>query len=530
MGIEEKQKEAVKDITENYLEKYKIYIDKTAIQNIISLGEDYVRILKSKIIAHADQSENFKAYSIGKKEIMVPLEKEKTKERDEEEIISNKEMELRAEVENLFAFKKNNEALHYVAEYLVKKYIFKSILGEKNDEIFVYEDGIYQRKGKEIIRKELERLLKERYSSYRVREIIHKIATITSIERAELDQTDEDLICLNNGILDLRTIKLMPHSEDIIFLTKIPVNYNPKAECPKIIKFIEEVFYEEDINPIHEWIGYQLHRRYFIKTAVIHVGPHDTGKTTFLLLLKRFIGKRNISERSLQELTIDTFSIAELYKKHANIYDDMSPQDITNTGRFKQITGNSPLSARYIYCGPFGFINYAKLTFACNKIPQTKERDDEAYYDRWMIFRHDNVFDKKSKATDPHIINKLITEEELSGLLNLAIKGLKKIIKQGYFSYGKTWREIKQIMERSGNPIVSFVQDRISEQEGNFMTKQELFDAYVKYCKEQELPQMTQIKFSTNVIKYCLFMVDGKRNDVRGWLNIRVGGWKYEKH
>lgn len=442
------------------------------------------------------------------------------------EVLPNKEMELRGIVNLLFAEKKNNEALHYVTEFLTKKYSFKSILGSNGDEIFVYEDGIYKKKGKEIIRKELERLLKEKYSSYRVREITHQIATITSIEREELVRTDENLICLKNGILDLKTSKLMPHSKDIIFLTKIPVNYNPSAKCPKILKFFEEVFYKEDIKPYIEWVGFQLYRRYLLKTAVIHVGGTDTAKTRVILLMKIFIGEENTTGKSLQELTGDKFALAELYKKHANIHDDMSSQDITDTGKFKQITGSSPLNCRFIYSSPFNFMNWAKLTFACNKIPQTKEVDDDAYYNKWMIFRHDNIFDKKDPSTDPKIIDKITTDEELSGLLNIAIKGLKEILDKGHFSYDKNWEEIKEIMHKRGSPISSFAKNQLHEQDEMWISKQDLFEAHVKYCKEQKLPQTTKDNFSKNITKYCLFMRDGKKEKVRGWYNIRVGGWQ----
>ena len=82
-GIEKQQKKWLKDIEKNYLEKYKVFVDKSALEIIISLGEDYVRLLQSKII---DFGEGFKtrknfAFSIGKKQVMVLLEREEeTKE------------------------------------------------------------------------------------------------------------------------------------------------------------------------------------------------------------------------------------------------------------------------------------------------------------------------------------------------------------------------------------------------------------------------------------------------------------------
>ena len=71
----------------------------------------------------------------------------------------------------------------------------------------------------------------------------------------------------------------------------------------------------------------------------------------------------------------------------------------------------------------FGFINYAKLTFACNKIPIIKtDTDDEAYWDRLMIFDFENIFKKEDKNTNPYKIDELKTKNELSGLLNWAIE------------------------------------------------------------------------------------------------------------
>ena len=54
-----------------------------------------------------------------------------------------------------------------------------------------------------------------------------------------------------------------------------------------------------------------------------------------------------------------------------------------------------------------------------------------AYYRRWVILPFDRIFEGEKEDTD--LISKLTTEEELSGLLNLAQKGLTKLIKEGGF-------------------------------------------------------------------------------------------------
>jgi len=57
------------------------------------------------------------------------------------------------------------------------------------------------------------------------------------------------------------------------------------------------------------------------------------------------------------------------------------------------------------------------------------------------------------------LYNKLTTETELSGILSWALGGLHRLLKIGKFSYNKSKEQIKLLMERSGNPLASFVQD-----------------------------------------------------------------------
>jgi len=48
------------------------------------------------------------------------------------------------------------------------------------------------------------------------------------------------------------------------------------------------------------------------------------------------------------------------------------------------------------------------------------------------------------KLRDPDIIKKISTQQELSGLLNWAIEGFKRLETQGFFSYNKSTNQIKK--------------------------------------------------------------------------------------
>ncbi|MHA2427896.1 MAG: hypothetical protein ACXADB_07730 [Candidatus Hermodarchaeia archaeon] len=66
-----------------------------------------------------------------------------------------------------------------------------------------------------------------------------------------------------------------------------------------------------------------------------------------------------------------------------------------------------------------------------------------------LLFSEDgssSFFLKSSRRenTDLQILDKLTTDEELSGLLNLALAGLKRLLKKSQFRLSKTMKEIKE--------------------------------------------------------------------------------------
>jgi len=352
------------------------------------------------------------------------------------------------------------DVCHNFALKLIGMHKFKTIPGKKEDEIWVYTNGYYQPIGKHVIKKYCEGYLGKVCKTHIVNEVINKIGRMTMVNKNNFICKSLNLICLENGVYDINKNQLLEHSPDYNFTAKLPIIFNLSATCSKIIHFLEEVIYEEDIPVIQEWLGYCLWRNYFIKKGLVCVGASDTGKTTFINLLVKFIGEDNTSGASLQALTGDKFSTSTLFNKFTNIYDDMSANDLDNVGKFKMITGGGWLSGEKKFGDQFQFKNYAKLTFACNRIPLSKQDDDDdAYYKRWLIIRFDHVFDKNNKATNKNLINQLTSKKEMSGLFNWALIGLRRLLKNQDFSYKLDFDEIRNLITYNSNDVAKFVQD-----------------------------------------------------------------------
>ena len=415
------------------------------------------------------------------------------------------------------------EICHSIANNLLGKYKFITIPGKKIDEIFVYLNGVYDSSGKDVIRAEVEQQLGPNCKTHYVNEVVNKIARKSLTKRENLGNKDRNLICLNNGVLNLKTMKLLNHKPEYRFMSKIPLTYNKEMKCPKIEDFIHDILYEDDISVVQEWFGYLLYRGYHIKKGIIFVGDADTGKTTLLSLIAKFIGEKNISGVSLQKLSSDKFSNAQLYNRHVNIYDDLSATDVADTGSFKMVTGGGYVQGEYKFGDQFQFINFAKLTFTTNKIPMTKLNDDDiAYYKRWIVLMFENIFDDTNKKTDKNLIDKLTTEKELSGLLNWALEGLRRLLKNSKFSYNKDVDEIKRIIQRNASDLARFSQDCLIEYEGIWISKEDLYKEYKEFSKLNMLPVVTKEKFGRDITKACQFIVNSRQGNKTGWRNVKV--------
>jgi len=386
------------------------------------------------------------------------------------------------------------------------------------DELYVYIMGIYCPGGESLVKGLCEKYLGKEANTRRVNEVINHIKRSTYIKRNEID-SDIELLCVQNGILNIKTLELTPHTPNIVFLNKIPVNYNPNADCPRIKQFISEIVKESDILLIQEMIGYTLWRNYNLDKAFLLIGEGDNGKSTLLGLLAKFLGKENVSSISLQDLDTNRFAIAEFYGKLANIYADLTDRALNHTGKFKMLTGGDIISAERKFKGQFLFNNHAKLIFSCNKVPESRD-DTTAFYRRWIMINFPNKFEGENR--NPNILEGISTEEELSGLLNWALEGLRRLLKNGHFSNSITTEEIREQYIKQSNPVLAFVEDRLISDSKGEISKDELYRAFCDYCEEVGLPTKAKNVFGRELPRYIA--VDSGQTREKGhiWRGIRL--------
>lgn len=406
-----------------------------------------------------------------------------------------------------------------ISDYFSNEFKCKTIATKNKDVLYYWDGKCYQATGRSFIKEKFESILKENAKNKPLIEVISKVERKNYIKSEKFNKIPINLIPLQNGVFNIETKKLEKHSPKNYFKTIIPLTYDPKKECPTFLKFLQESLYPEDIPVVQEWFGFNLYRAYLIKKAIICIGEKDTGKTVFLDTLIGFIGESNKTGLSLQKISSGSdFVKLSLKDKYSNIYDDLSSRDMNDGGNFKIATGGGYISAEEKFGDYQQFKNYAKHTLAGNKIPPVKDSDDLAYYSRWIVLRFDNVPEQK----DLFLKEKILKEN--SGILNWAIDGLYRLLKNGQFSYMKSDKEIKRIMEMQGDPLIEFGNEVLEKSVGQ-ITKEQMYELYCMWADKEDKPKLSKEQLGRRLNKKIKYLVPKTGAKERFWDNVSIKGF-----
>jgi putative DNA primase/helicase len=388
------------------------------------------------------------------------------------------------------------EMSELLTKAILRTFRVYTTMDDIKSEVWVYHNGIYVPQGRSQIKEFLRKLLGEYYNQFIYSKVMEKIEPDTFINPDEFFRSNnKNEIPVLNGVLNIRTLELSEFTPDKVFFNKLPVTYDPQAKCPKINQFLHEIVgHPGDVNVLYELAGFSLEKDYFLEKAIMCVGFGRNGKSKMLELLKRFVGNFNICSVPLSSLTADSFSVSELFSKLINLAGDISNTDLKDTGMLKSLTGRDIIGAKRKFLRPINFVNFAKIIFACNELPMVYDFS-RGFWDRWILLDFPYTFVEESeyeeakdksmlKIRNPNIIEEITSDEEMSGLLNQALAGLKRLHDNKGFSYAPNCETVKSQWIRRSNSFIAFCYDRLIGDPDSIITKKELRRMYSAYCHE----------------------------------------------
>ena len=161
------------------------------------------------------------------------------------------------------------------------------------------------------------------------------------------EKSPKDMLPFINGVLDVATGELLPHSPGYRFTWQLPREHNPKAtDWSTIDTFLNHL---SAGNPAIKdlllcYCNAVIKGRSDLQKFLHLIGLGGTGKGTFSRLLVALVGKQNVHSTTLEDWCSNRFEGANAYHKRLVLFPDEDKQT-GKLGKFLSLTGEDDIRA-----------------------------------------------------------------------------------------------------------------------------------------------------------------------------------------
>ncbi len=385
------------------------------------------------------------------------------------------------------------------------------------NDICIYENGVYKKNEKDIERKVIE-LVPD--STIHFRNEVYQYLLLKAEEK-EFDR-ENGIINFKNGLFSVKERKMYNHSPKYFSTNQINTNFNLTA--PKV-QAVDDVLdklscgkYERK-QTILEMIGYSMTTSIKLQKAFILYGNKArNGKSTLIDIIVHLLGDDNVGTVSFKDMNQNRFAGSGIKNKLLNSGSEMTDEYIEDVEIFKKYVTGDYLEIEEKFKPRQKIRPYAKFIFSANELPRVADKTD-GFYRRLQIIPLEYSFtDKDRKSFD---FNKLISKE--------ALEYLAKISLEAYLNMGENFsnheeNEIEIAKYKVGaNSILTFINDEeyitsLIEKTSTSRFANEIYNLYKQYCADNQYRAIGRNKFYKEIEKSELISAIGKSNNQKTYI------------
>ena len=310
----------------------------------------------------------------------------------------------------------------------------------------------------------------------------------------------KNLISCQNLIVDFTTGQTFAPTDRFFTMTALPIDFDPDAECPLWRSYLDNVFGgdAELIRLTQQMFGYIISGDTSYQRVFYLRGRPRSGKGTMIRAMGMLLGKRNVASPTIREFA-NSFGLENVLDKTLLTISELNADDPKALSQavslILQISGEDDIDINRKNMKMLVAHRLAvRIVLAGNQFPNFKDHAT-AMAARLLVLPFDFSF---AANPDPKLTEKLA--DELPGILNWAIAGLTDLRSDERFIEPDASKRAKQDILNSGDPVRGFVAERCELGIEHSILKDDLFEEYRSYCRQNEAHPLNKEKFGAALL------------------------------
>jgi putative DNA primase/helicase len=359
----------------------------------------------------------------------------------------------------------------------------------------------------------------------------HKRSAMLSIalhdERIQVSQgridSDPYLLGVTNGIVDLRTGKLLKPDRNLYVLKEMAAKFNTKAKCPRWSKFLDEIFKGDTsiTEFVGKMLGYSLSGLTEEHFFTFLYGSGSNGKSTFLETIRRIFGDYStvmgddvMAKRQNGKSPDD--QIAELHGIRLAVASETAEGDRLNESVIKKLTGGESVRGRRLYAHGFDFTPQCTIWICGNHKPDINGTD-EGIWRRVRLIPFTRSFQKNQ--IDRQLQSKLLKEKD--GILMWMIRYFALWKKKGLNPIPKEVQDAINEYRDDSDVFAEFISEKLIISPEGEVHRNSLYEAYSNWTRANGHKAMSNKTFTTR-LRGRAIATEKKTGGQRRWSGISL--------
>lgn len=387
------------------------------------------------------------------------------------------------------------------------------------EDYYLWNSKYWQIHDEELVSRDVQRALKGK--GFSMSDINNTITSVKRFSTVSNFKPSPTHIAFDNGVIDLKgwdkgemDLKLMGHNKKHKTMSALNFDYDPKAECPRWIRFLNQIFEEdqERVQLLQQSIGYFLVYDYRWHKILVMVNKSRSGKGTIIKIIRDLVGKDVFRATTLNHLGKD-HSLDELQRAKVAVISDAKQANKFNISQTHEnlltISSNDEVPVTRKFKSSLSVALPCRLVLVANDLPRFVDSAD-ALFNRYNTLPFNVSF---AGREDVNLLKKL--RRELPGIFNWAIEGLKLLVENGKFIVPAAGQEKAEELKIYNNPLGTFVNNIMvkTNDPKDVVNVTDLYDIYCRFCKAVGVYTMVKVDFSRKLPSVAPWLKRGRSRD-----------------